>query len=80
MAQREGDAGTRQSEGEAMHCQHGWDMSELPLKSLSLAIGPLKCGLTLKSSSSGSLELGFLAWRWYIPCHRNCINSFSDSL
>lgn len=42
MAQREGDAGTRQSEGEAMQCQHGWVMSELGFKSLGLAIGPLK--------------------------------------
>lgn len=61
MAQREGDAGTRQSEGQVMQCQHGWDMGELGLKSLGLAIGPLKWGLTIKSQPSGSLELGFLA-------------------
>lgn len=42
MAQREGGARTRQSEGQAMQCQHGWNMSELGLKSFGLAIGPLK--------------------------------------
>lgn len=42
MAQREGGARTGQSEGQAMQCQHGWDISELGFKSLGLAIGPLK--------------------------------------
>lgn len=42
MTQREGDARTRQSEGQARQCHHGWDMSELGLNSLGLAIGPLK--------------------------------------